>query len=342
MEPAPFLRGDVAPTSGLSLPTPTSGEAGFQSQAVAVIGLGAWGTTLAQLAQHQGHTVSGWSHSASLPLASAIATATTIVCALPIKAVRTVAEQLATLPLAPETILVSATKGLEPATTQTAAQIWQQLLPQVPTVVLSGPNLSLEIAQGLPAATVIAGDPQITQRVQATLGTPAFRVYTNTDRIGVELGGVLKNVMAIACGVNDGLALGINARSALITRGLVEMIRVGSHWGGEVATFYGLSGLGDLLATCTSPLSRNYQVGWGLAQGKSLAQVLSAVVGTAEGVNTAKVLAAYASRQNLDVPITQEVFALLEGDKTPAQALADLLERPFKSELQMNFNPLQA
>ncbi len=342
MEPAPFLRGDVAPTSGLSLPTPTSGEAGFQSQAVAVIGLGAWGTTLAQLAQHQGHTVSGWSHSASLPLASAIATATTIVCALPIKAVRTVAEQLATLPLAPETILVSATKGLEPATTRTAAQIWQQLLPQVPTVVLSGPNLSLEIAQGLPAATVIAGDPQITQRVQATLGTPAFRIYTNTDQIGVELGGVLKNVMAIACGVNDGLALGINARSALITRGLVEMIRVGSHWGGEVATFYGLSGLGDLLATCTSPLSRNYQVGWGLAQGKSLAQVLSEVVGTAEGVNTAKVLAAYASRQNLDVPITQEVFALLEGDKTPAQALADLLERPFKSELQMNFNPLQA
>lgn len=342
MEPAPFLRGDVAPTSGLSLPTQTPGEAGFQSQALAVIGLGAWGTTLAQLAQHQGHAVTGWSRSASLPLAAAIATATTIVCALPIKAVRTVAEQLATLPLAPETILVSATKGLEPATTQTAAQIWQQLLPQVPTVVLSGPNLSLEIAQGLPAATVIAGDPQITQRVQATLGTPAFRVYTNTDRIGVELGGVLKNVMAIACGVNDGLALGINARSALITRGLVEMIRVGSHWGGEVATFYGLSGLGDLLATCTSPLSRNYQVGWGLAQDKSLAQVLNEVVGTAEGVNTAKVLAAYAAQQNLDVPITQEVFALLEGNKTPAQALADLLERPFKSELQMNFNPLQA
>lgn len=342
MEPVPWWGREATPPSGLSLPTLAPVEADLQSQAVTVIGLGAWGTTLAQLAQQQGHTVTGWSRSASLPLAAAIAPATTIICALPIKAVRAVAEQLATLTLAPGMVLVSATKGLEPTTAQTATQIWQQLLPQVPTVVLSGPNLSVEIAQGLPAATVIAGDPEITQRVQVTLGTPAFRIYTNSDRIGVELGGVLKNVMAIACGVNDGLALGINARAALITRGLVEMIRVGSHWGGQEATFYGLSGLGDLLATCTSPLSRNYQVGWGLAQGNSLPQVLNEVVGTAEGVNTARVLSAYAAQQNLDVPITQAVAALLEGDKTPAQALAELLERPFKSERQtMNFNSLQ-
>jgi glycerol-3-phosphate dehydrogenase (NAD(P)+) len=247
--------------------------------------------------------------------------------------VRQVAQQLVSLALPPDLVLVSATKGLESGTTQTAAEIWQAVLPQVPVVVLSGPNLSAEIGQGLPAATVVAGEPEIAVRTQAVLGSPSFRIYTNPDRIGVELGGILKNVMAIACGVNDGLNLGTNARSALITRGLVEMIRVGTHWGGQAATFYGLSGLGDLLATCTSSLSRNYQVGWGLAQGKSLDQVLNEVVGTAEGVNTALVLAAYAEQKGLEVPITQEVRALLEGDKTPTKAIADLINRPSKPEL---------
>jgi glycerol-3-phosphate dehydrogenase (NAD(P)+) len=251
-----------------------------------------------------------------------------------------VAEQLAKLSLPTETILVSATKGLEPESVQTAAQIWQAMLPQVSVVVLSGPNLSAEIMQGLPAATVIAGEPEATARIQSILASSAFRIYTNPDRIGVELGGVLKNVMAIACGVNDGLNLGINARSALITRALVEMIRVGSHWGGQVTTFYGLSGLGDLLATCTSSLSRNYQVGCGLAEGKSLEQVLSEIVGTAEGVNTAPVLANYAEQQGLEIPITQEVCALLTGRKTPTQAIADLLDRPFKPEVS-NLPPIR-
>lgn len=304
------------------------------SQQIVVIGLGAWGSTLATLAQAQGHRMTEWSRSRPGSLAAAIAGAKLLISALPIKAVRSVAEQIAALELPSDLIIVSATKGLEPGTTQTASQIWEALLPQVPTVVLSGPNLAAEIAQGLPAATVVAGDPAVTTAVQAALGSSTFRIYTNRDRAGVELGGVLKNVMAIACGVNDGLKLGTNARAALITRGLVEMIRVGSHWGGEAATFYGLSGLGDLLATCTSPLSRNYQVGWGLAQGKSLDQVLSELVGTAEGVNTAAVLTAYVREQQLEAPITQEVWALLAGDKTPAQAMQALLERPFKSELQ--------
>lgn len=313
------------------------------AQHVAVIGLGAWGSTLAGLAQAQGHQVTDWSRSQPGSLAAAITGATLLISALPIKAVRLVAKEIATLELPPDLIVISATKGLEPGTTQTASQIWEALLPQVPVVVLSGPNLSAEIAQGLPAATVVAGDPAVTTTVQAAFGSSTFRIYTNRDRTGVELGGVLKNVMAIACGVNDGLYLGTNARAALITRGLVEMIRVGSHWGGEIATFYGLSGLGDLLATCTSPLSRNYQVGWGLAQGKSLEQVLSELVGTAEGVNTAAVLADYARQQQLEAPITQEVWALLAGDKTPAQAMQALLERPFKSELQnLNVGPSPA
>lgn len=304
-------------------------------QQITVLGLGAWGSTLAQLAQQQGHVVTGWQRGQGTSLATVIDSASMIICALPVKAVQPLVEQMADL-VSPGTILVSATKGLVQGSTlaapQTAAQIWQTALPQTPVTVLSGPNLSVEISQGLPAATVVAGQPDVTAHVQAILGCSSFRIYTNVDRIGVELGGVLKNVIAIACGVSDGLRLGTNARSALITRGLVEMIRVGTHWGGQTATFYGLSGLGDLLTTCTSSLSRNYQVGLGLAEGKALNQVLQEIVGTAEGVNTASVLAAYAAQQYLEIPITQEVCALLAG-KPPAAAISDLINRPFKSEI---------
>jgi len=313
-------------------------------QQIAVLGLGAWGSTLAQLAQQRGHLITGWRRPAQgdaqaprdTSLAAVVSSANLIICALPVKAVQPISEQIAAH-VSPGTILLSATKGLVKGTTvgppQTAAQIWQVALPQNPVAVLSGPNLSVEINQGLPAATVVAGPPEITARVQAILGSPSFRIYTNADRVGVELGGVLKNVIAIACGVSDGLGLGTNARSALITRGLVEMIRVGTHWGGQTATFYGLSGLGDLLTTCTSALSRNYQVGLSLAKGKALNQVLKEIVGTAEGLNTAPVLAAYAAQQNLEIPITQEVCALLAGDKAPAAAISNLINRPFKSEI---------
>lgn len=302
------------------------------SPLIVVLGLGAWGKTLFTLIAQHGHRLVGWQRSQGSVLQLPIAQAQVIVSALPIKSVRAVAEQLAGLSIPAGVILISATKGLEPATTQTAAQIWQSVLPELDVVVLSGPNLSLEIDRGLPAATVVAGKPEVTEQMQSILATPAFRIYTNPDRRGVEIGGVVKNVMAIACGVNDGLSLGVNARSALITRGLVEMVRIGSHWGGQVSTFYGLSGLGDLLATCTSPLSRNYQVGWQLAQGKPLEQVLSEIVGTAEGVNTATVLAEYAFKTGLDLPITYEVAAVVSGQRTPNQAIANLLERPFKPE----------
>jgi glycerol-3-phosphate dehydrogenase (NAD(P)+) len=304
------------------------------SPLIAVLGLGAWGKTLFSLVAQHGYPLVGWRRSQGGLADVPIAQSKVIFSALPITSVRSVAEQVAALlPAASGVILVSATKGLEPATAKTAAQVWQSVLPALEIVVLSGPNLSVEIDQGLPAATVIAGKPEVTEQLQSILATPAFRVYTNSDLRGVEIGGVVKNVMAIACGVNDGLALGVNARSALLTRGLVEMVRIGSHWGGQVATFYGLSGLGDLLATCTSPLSRNYQVGWQLAQGKPLEQVLAELVGTAEGVNTATVLADYALQVGLDLPITQEVAAVVGGQRTPTQAISNLLDRPFKSEL---------
>ncbi len=299
---------------------------------ILLLGLGAWGKTLLHLLERQGLRVRVWQRVQGMLLPESVQTSSIIISTLPIKGVRAIAERVRDCNWAPGQVLISATKGLEPDTAATATQIWSEILPQAKTVVLSGPNLAAEIHQGLPAAAVIGGESVAAALAQELFAMPLFRVYTNPDRRGVELGGVLKNVMAIACGVNDGLGLGVNARSALITRGLLEMVRVGTHWGGDVQTFYGLSGLGDLLATCTSPLSRNYQVGWHLAQGKPLQGALSQVVGTAEGVNTALVLSHYAQAHDLDVPITQAVTAVLTEQITPQQAINQLLERPFKAE----------
>jgi glycerol-3-phosphate dehydrogenase (NAD(P)+) len=162
--------------------------------------------------------------------------------------------------------------------------------------------------------------------------SPYFRVYTNPDPIGVELGGTLKNIMAIAAGVCDGLHLGTNAKAALVTRGLTEMVRIGQSWGAKTETFYGLSGLGDLLATCNSPLSRNYQVGYQMASGKTLTEILENTTGTAEGVNTCQVLVQRAKQQSIPIPITEEVYRLLQGEVTPRQALEELMLRDMKPE----------
>lgn len=303
------------------------------SPRVLILGLGHWGQTLAYLFKQQGCTVSCWGRSQGALSAALVQDIHFLVSALPIKAVREVAAQVAVLQPPLGIILVSATKGLESETFATAADIWQTYCPHHNLVVLSGPNLASEIQQGLPAAAVVGGNLSATKQVQDCLGSTTFRLYSNADRRGVEMGGIFKNVIAIACGVNDGLGLGVNARSALITRGLVEMVRVGTHWGGQVETFYGLSGLGDLLATCTSALSRNYQVGWHLAHGKSLSEALALTKGTAEGVNTARVLYTYAQQHQLDLPITAMVNAVLGGNLTPHAALKCLLERPFKPEI---------
>jgi glycerol-3-phosphate dehydrogenase (NAD(P)+) len=200
-------------------------------------------------------------------------------------------------------------------------------------VVLSGPNLSKEIDQGLPAATVVAcEDHNAAKVVQTIFASETFRVYTNTDPLGTELGGTLKNVVAIAVGVCDGLNLGTNAKAALMTRAITEIIRVGTHLGAKPETFFGLSGLGDMLATCNSILSRNYRVGLGLAQGKPLENILSDIQGTAEGVNTAKVLIRLAEREHLAVPISFQVYQLLNGTITPEETVAALMERDLKSE----------
>lgn len=298
-----------------------------------IIGAGVWGSALATLAKRNQHLVRLWSRHSTESLEAVITDADIILSAVSIKGVRPTIEKLQALTLPEKVILVTATKGLDPLTTLTPSQIWQEAFPSHSIVVLSGPNLSKEIQQGLPAATVVASNNRsAAEIVQAVFASENFRVYVNSDPLGTELGGTLKNVMAIAAGVCDGLQLGTNAKAGLMTRALPEMIRVGTYLGAKASTFFGLSGLGDLIATCNSPLSRNYQVGYGLSQGKSLEQILENLEGTAEGINTAEVLIRLAQTKEIYVPISSQIYRLLKGEITPQEAVKALMEREPRSE----------
>ncbi|MFN9172992.1 MAG: NAD(P)H-dependent glycerol-3-phosphate dehydrogenase [Synechocystis sp.] len=303
------------------------------SAIVTVLGGGAWGSALARLLIANHNQTHIWSRHGTEDLATLLQGTEIIVSAISMKGVPSVVQRVQAITLKESVILVTATKGLDPQTTATPSQIWQQTFPKNPVVVLSGPNLSKEIAQGLPAATVVASNnAQAAQRVQKIFASENFRVYTNQDPLGTELGGTLKNVMAIAVGVCDGLGLGTNAKSALITRALPEITRVGLHFGAQPDTFWGLAGLGDMLATCSSMLSRNYRVGYGLAQGKPLDEILAALDGTAEGVNTTDVLVHIADREKIPVPIAHQVHRLLHGKITPMEAVEALMDRDLKPE----------
>ena len=304
-----------------------------QPASVTIIGSGAWGSALSIVAQKAGTQAKVWSRRSFQSLKSVTQDAEVILCATSMKGVNSTIAQLNKISIPQTTILVSATKGLDAATMQTPSRLWQTAFPQNPVAVLSGPNLSPEIVEGLPATTAIASTNQAAaKKVQKIFSSDSFRVYVNDDPVGTELGGTLKNVIAIAVGVSDGLKLGTNAKSALITRSLKEIIAVGTHLGGKPETFWGLAGLGDLLATCSSSLSRNYRVGYGLAQGKSLTNILDELQGTAEGVNTAHVLLKLANSQNIQVPICQQVCLLLNNETTPKEALEALMNRELKSE----------
>ncbi len=307
---------------------------------ITVLGSGAWGSALASLAQRNDQMITMWSRSSGTSLAEAVASADIVLSAISMKGVRSVATQLQEMNLPSSKIIVTATKGLEPDTNLTPSQIWQSILPKNPIVVLSGPNLSKEIEQGLPATTVMASRNELAaQTAQNAFASDKFRVYINHDPIGTELGGTLKNVMAIAAGICDGLELGVNAKSALIARSLPEMIRVGQLWDASPETFVGLSGLGDLLATCSGALSRNYRVGFGLAQGNSLDQVIEELQSTAEGVNTTRVLAELARKEGLDLPISRHVYRVIQGEITPAEAVDSLMGRTPEPE---NIMPIAA
>ncbi|BAQ61896.1 glycerol-3-phosphate dehydrogenase [NAD(P)+] [Geminocystis sp. NIES-3708] len=303
------------------------------SPQMTILGSGAWGNTLGYLLERSQHSYKIWNRSSLQSLESVTAEADILISAVSMKGVRNVISQLQQFNLKQNTVIVTATKGLDLETTKTPSQIWQEAFPHNSIIVLSGPNLSKEIQKGLPAATVVASnDISAAELVQTIFSSDIFRVYVNNDPIGTELGGTLKNVMAIASGVCDGLKLGTNAKAALLTRALPEMIRVGIHLGASKETFFGLSGLGDLLATCDSPLSRNYQVGFGLGEGKILSAILENLEGTAEGINTTNVLIKLAHKKQISIPIAYQVYLLLKGKISAQEAVKNLMARELKEE----------
>jgi glycerol-3-phosphate dehydrogenase (NAD(P)+) len=229
--------------------------------------------------------------------------------------------------------IVSLAKGIEIGSKLRMSQVVAEVLPDVPAGVLTGPNLAREVAEGHPAACVVAlPDEALSRRVQKLVHTRTFRAYTGTDVLGCEIAGAAKNVMAIAAGVSDGLGLGENTRAVLITRGLAELGRLGVTLGGKVLTFGGLAGVGDLVATCASPKSRNRTVGFALGEGRSLDDVVSGMQMVAEGVKSAGPLVGLARAHDVEMPIAEQVEAIVEGRCSPAEALLSLMGRPSRPE----------
>jgi glycerol-3-phosphate dehydrogenase (NAD(P)+) len=254
-----------------------------------------------------------------------------ILSAVPTPYLRQVLTRLA--PLLPAVQFVSVTKGIENETLLRPSQVIVDVLGPRTVGVLSGPCIAHEIARRLPATVVIACDDEALQHtVQQSMSSPYFRVYRNSDRVGVELAGALKNVIALAAGVCDGLGLGDNAKAALLTRGLAEITRLGVALGARRETFAGLAGMGDLATTCFSPHSRNRTVGEAIGRGQKLDQVLAGMEQVAEGVRTARSAVALAAREQIEMPITQEVYNVLFAGKSPKQGIRDLMTRPPRSE----------
>jgi glycerol-3-phosphate dehydrogenase (NAD(P)+) len=251
----------------------------------------------------------------------------------PSTALRETIERVRTRPIKRDAVLLSCVKGIEHGTGKRMSEILAENFPDHAIAVLSGPNLAAEVTRELPTASVLAcTNAQIAARLQQDLSAPRFRIYTGEELVGVELGGALKNIFAIAAGAGDGLGLGDNSKAALVTRALAEMVRLGTKMGGELRTFYGLSGAGDLIATCFSHQSRNRQVGEYLGQGRPLAEIISMMKTVAEGIPTAKSAYECARKIGIETPIIDQVYFLLYEQKPPAQAMEELLQREQKPE----------
>ncbi len=302
------------------------------SLTIAVLGLGAWGRTLQTLWERQGHRVIGWTRSDGGDPARLLPEADLVAVALAMQGIEPLAEALA--PVWPAGLpLLSCSKGIDPERLATPTQLWARQVPQAPRLVLSGPNLAVELAQGLPAASVIASEDQVLAgRLQEELSGDSLRLYRSDDPIGVEAAGALKNVMAVAAGICDGLGLGANAKASLLCRGLAEMGVVVQGMGGHPTSLYGLAGLGDLLATANSPLSRNYRCGLLLAEGLDESAAVARIGATVEGPRTARAALALAARQGWSLPICDQVLAVLEGRTKPALAVQALMQRGLKPE----------
>lgn len=321
---------------------------------IGVIGGGAWGTALAQVATKGDAPVTIWAREddvvasinethenasflPGIPLSPSIratgdlaglAGAEALLIVVPAQFLRSV---LAQTPVAGRPLVLCA-KGIEAGTRKLVAEVARELHPDAPVAVLSGPTFAHEVAKGLPTAVTLAcEDEDLRDSLAARLAGPAFRTYGSPDVTGAEIGGAVKNVLAIACGVVEGAGLGLNARAALIARGFAEMTRFGVARGGRAETLAGLSGLGDLVLTCSSTNSRNFSLGVGLGQGRSAAELLADRRTVAEGAATAPVLREAAAAAGVDMPVTQAVCALLEG--TPVGDVVDaLLSRPLREE----------
>ncbi len=329
---------------------------------IVVVGAGSWGTALARLLADKGHRVTLWGRSPELlrsiaarrenhkylpgvtlpqslqiqeDLESAVEGKELVVVAVPSCGMRAIAARLASC-IPPDAAVVTTAKGLE---AETGLRMSETLLAELPDrfrrriAVLSGPNLAREVAGGVPSTSVAAAeDPELARRTQSCFSTPLFRVYTNEDIAGVELGGALKNIIAIGAGVNDGLGFGDNTKAALMTRGLVEMIRLGTALGAKATTFFGLSGVGDLVATCASRHSRNWTVGYRLAQGETLEDILRSMPMIAEGVPTTEAAVGIAHDRGIEMPIAEEVYHVLFDGKPPQDGVRDLMTRAVKGE----------
>jgi glycerol-3-phosphate dehydrogenase (NAD(P)+) len=331
------------------------------TQLVAVLGAGSWGTALAQLLAQKNIAVRLWARDvetannltqthenakylagfplgdirAESDLAAALNGATHCVSALPCSAVPKLADTLKSY-LSPECILISGTKGLHPENGLRPSQMWQQFGDLAPErfVALSGPNLAREVVAMIPTSTVVASENEEAARVAQNLfSSPAFRVYTNTDLVGVEMGGALKNVVAIAAGISDGLGFGDNAKAAITTRAWREMTRLALAMGAKESTLFGLSGMGDLMATCVSPHSRNRGLGERIGRGESLGHAQHEIAQVAEGVHTTRAALQLSKETGVELPVTEQIAAILFDGRSPKEAVAELMNRVGCSEL---------
>ncbi len=327
---------------------------------VGVVGAGSWGTTVAAMAAVNAPTLL-WARRealaaqintehrngdylpqftlpdalrASTSLEEVVSTADVLVMAVPSHGYREVASEAARF-LRPWVPVVSLTKGLERASRKRMSEVTRDEMPGHPVAVLTGPNLAKEILSGQPAASVVAiDDNDIATELQRLFGRPTLRVYTNDDVVGCEVGGVVKNVIAIASGMAEGMGFGDNTRATLITRGLAEMTRLGIAMGGHAATFAGLAGMGDLIATCSSKQSRNNTVGFQLGQGRAIADIVAEMNMVAEGVKSSPSVLDLARRHGVDMPITEQVVAVCHQGRSAADALTALMQRSRKSEME--------
>ncbi len=329
---------------------------------IGVIGAGAWGTALALLLADKGYDVTLWMYEkdlaeetertrenrtflpgfslpASVAVTSVMETAVkgkaVILSVVPSHTVRAVAKQFAPF-LTDKAIIISASKGIEIDTLMPLSEVFKDALPKPfhnRLCFLSGPSFAREVAQKMPTAVSLASyEPAIGKKAQEIMSSPFFRVYTNEDVIGVELGGSLKNVVAIAAGVLEGLGYGYNTMAALLTRGLAEMARLGTAMGANPFTFSGLAGMGDLVLTCTGGLSRNRTLGVRLGKGEKLDDILKGAKTVAEGVKTAKAARELAKKYDVEMPVVEEVYRILYENKDPKQAVKDLMNRELKEE----------